>query len=63
MTVLAYEPVANHGTGSNVLYADGTVTFMVEPNASRVIQQVAAGQNPPKLGPAMAPATLPVEVE
>jgi predicted Zn finger-like uncharacterized protein/prepilin-type processing-associated H-X9-DG protein len=62
-TVLAYEPVANHGTGCNVLYADGTVTFMVEPHASRIIQQVTAGQNPPRLVGAGAPTTLPAEVE
>jgi prepilin-type processing-associated H-X9-DG protein len=66
MTVLAYEPVANHGTGANILYADGSVTFMTEPNAGRIIRQLESGQNPPKLsgvGVAETSTTAPAEVE
>ena len=65
-TILAYEPVANHGTGSNILYADGTVTFMTEPNAGRIIRQLEGGQNPPRLsgaGRAETSTTAPAEVE
>ena len=64
-TVLAYEPLTNHGDGSNMLYADGTVTFVMATQAGRIIKQIQAGQNPPG-GPGtgiVAPTTVPAEVE
>lgn len=46
--VLAYEPIANHGHGMNVLYVDGHADWVSEPEASRVIAELNAGFNPPR---------------
>ncbi len=69
-TVIAYEPLTNHGHGSNVLFGDGTVTFIRKAQAEPMIKQIEAGQNPPAAGgdkgggrAAAAPTTLPTEVE
>lgn len=46
-TVIAYEPTSNHGSGSNMLFADGAVDFITGARATQMIQQIKAGQNPP----------------
>ena len=50
--VLAYEPPANHAghgaDGMNVLYGDGHVDWVPEPEAARVIAELQAGFNPPR---------------
>lgn len=63
-TIIAYEPLTNHGTGSNFLFGDGSVRFILSAQAAPMIRQVEAGQNPPKAGATGAPASPPaVEVE
>jgi prepilin-type processing-associated H-X9-DG protein len=52
-TVLMYEPLANHGDGVNVLYADGSVQFLPRGAAQTMI----AGLRPPTTQSASAPAT------
>ena len=63
-TVIAYEPLSNHGTGSHFLFGDGSVQFLLANQAGRMIRQLESGQNPPGTSNA-APATgsTPVEVE
>lgn len=47
--VLLYEPLANHdGRGANFLRADGTAAWHRKAEAERLIQQLEAGQNPPR---------------
>jgi hypothetical protein len=52
--VVAYEPVHNHprkdgvAKGINVLYGDGTVSWLDEAEGKRVIADVQAGHNPPR---------------
>jgi predicted Zn finger-like uncharacterized protein/prepilin-type processing-associated H-X9-DG protein len=58
-TVLAYEPMANHGTGSNMLFADGTVTFVSAGQARQMIAEIEAGQNPPPSGGGASGPNLP----
>jgi prepilin-type processing-associated H-X9-DG protein len=45
-TVMAYERLSNHGDGINVLFADGRVAFVPEPQASKMINELQAGKNP-----------------
>jgi prepilin-type processing-associated H-X9-DG protein len=46
--VLAYEPLTNHnGRGANFLFADGHVGWLDAPTATKVVAELAAGQNPP----------------
>jgi prepilin-type processing-associated H-X9-DG protein len=46
--VIAYEPLENHGgQGSNFAFADGHVEWLAAPQAAQMIEQLAAGQNPP----------------
>jgi prepilin-type processing-associated H-X9-DG protein len=47
-TVLAYEPLANHGDGANILWGDGSVEFVDAIKAQKIISQVESGTNPPK---------------
>jgi hypothetical protein len=50
-TVLAYEPLSNHQyniRGVHVLYTDGTVFFIPERQAKRLIAELEAGHNPPR---------------
>lgn len=48
--VLAYEPLTNHGNvGSNFLFADGHVEFIVAKDAAGIVQQLDQGKNPPKI--------------
>ena len=49
-TVLAYERLSNHGDGMNVLFADGRVVFVTEPQATRMIADLQAGKNPTSVG-------------
>ena len=49
-TVLAYERLSNHGDGMNVLFADGRVVFVPEPQASKMITELQAGKNPTSVG-------------
>jgi prepilin-type processing-associated H-X9-DG protein len=46
--VVAYEPLANHKTGMNVLYGDGHVTFVELAAAQKMLAELAAGHNPPR---------------
>jgi prepilin-type processing-associated H-X9-DG protein len=45
--VVAYERLSNHADGINVLFADGHVSFVPEPKASKLVADVQAGKNPP----------------
>ena len=45
--VLAYEPITNHGNGSNFLFADGRVRFLPRRQARAMVAQLEAGTNPP----------------
>jgi prepilin-type processing-associated H-X9-DG protein len=48
-TVLAYEPLTNHGgDGMEVLYADGHVEFQIAVTARKIIAELQAGHNPPR---------------
>ena len=44
--VVAYEPVADHGTGSNVLFGDGHAEWIAMPHAARLIAATAATTRP-----------------
>jgi prepilin-type processing-associated H-X9-DG protein len=46
--VLAYEPLANHGNGGNVLYADGRVAWEDAARLTKLIAELNAGHNPPR---------------
>jgi prepilin-type processing-associated H-X9-DG protein len=56
-TVVLYEPLTNHKDGVNVLYADGSVTFLPRNAALSMIANLPA----PATQPATPPATQPVE--
>lgn len=46
--VMVYEPPSNHtGSGSNVLFGDGHVSFVPAAVVKTMIAQLKAGQNPP----------------
>lgn len=47
--VLAYEPLKHHQTGINVLFGDGRTEWLSRPLAERLIAELAAGHNPPRL--------------
>ena len=46
--VLAYEPLANHGDGMHVLFADFHVEWLGAPQARKLLAELAAGHNPPR---------------
>jgi prepilin-type processing-associated H-X9-DG protein len=46
--VVAYEPPSNHGDGMNVLYADGMVRWLSSKEALELLDELAAGHNPPR---------------
>jgi hypothetical protein len=49
--VLAYEPLGNHldnPQGIHVLHADGSARWYAAPQAQRLIDELTAGQNPPR---------------
>jgi prepilin-type processing-associated H-X9-DG protein len=47
--VLLYEPLTNHSSdGTNVLFADGHVEFLLTSQAQPLITAVQAGRNPPR---------------
>jgi hypothetical protein len=54
-TILLYEPLSNHTSGANFLYASGIVQFHTASAAQRLIRELEAGHNPPR--GAAAPAT------
>jgi prepilin-type processing-associated H-X9-DG protein len=45
-TVLAYEPLASHGDGMNVLFGDGRVEFLDPKTGAMLAAHVAAGESP-----------------
>lgn len=48
--VLAYEPLSNHGgLGMNVLYGDGHVDWFGFREANKLLAELNAGHNPPRL--------------
>ena len=49
-TIVAYEPLSNHGDGSNVLFGDGHVEF-VSPAAIRISKQRRRQISSPSSGP------------
>jgi prepilin-type processing-associated H-X9-DG protein len=55
-TVVAYEPLSNHGAGSNVLFGDGSVQFILAGQAEQMIKQIEAGRNPPDSNAMTQPA-------
>lgn len=59
-TVVLYEPLGDHGDGTNVLYADGHVAYLAGPVALASIPGLAsATPNPAGPPPAPAPTTAP----
>ena len=44
--VVLYEPVADHGNGSNILFGDGHAEFIQMPRAARLIAAAAATTRP-----------------
>jgi prepilin-type processing-associated H-X9-DG protein len=47
--VLVYERLSNHrGGGMNVLYGDGTVTWLDKWSAEHLVAELQAGHNPPR---------------
>jgi prepilin-type processing-associated H-X9-DG protein len=46
--VVAYEPPSNHGDGMNVLFADGMVRWLSPKHALKLLDELAAGHNPPR---------------
>jgi prepilin-type processing-associated H-X9-DG protein len=50
--VVAYETLTNHGDGTNVLYADGHVEWHNAAEAKWLMDELAAGHNPPRPAPA-----------
>ncbi len=45
--ILAYEPIADHERGSNVLFGDGHVEFVNKGAMKFCIAELARGHNPP----------------
>jgi prepilin-type processing-associated H-X9-DG protein len=62
--VMAYEPLANHGNGSYVLFNDGRVEWIEKHTAAKAIAELQKGLNPPPSlavnarSPTTAPATM-----
>jgi prepilin-type processing-associated H-X9-DG protein len=47
--VVAYEAMGNHdASGINVLFGDGHVEWFSEPQAKKILAELAAGWNPPR---------------
>jgi prepilin-type processing-associated H-X9-DG protein len=57
-TVVLYEPLSNHGDGTNVLYADGHVAYLAAGPALALIPGLASA-TPNPAGPTPAPVTQP----
>lgn len=49
--IIAYEPLANHGDGINVLLGDGHAEFVSVARAKKIISDARAGKNPVLLPP------------
>ena len=47
-TVLAYEPLTNHGDGVNVAYADAHVEWHYPATGGKIVAELQAGHNPPR---------------
>ena len=46
--IIAYEPLANHGDGMHVLFADGTVDWITPAQATKLMAELQTGFNPPR---------------
>ena len=46
--VLLYEPLSNHRTGMNVVFADAHVEFHDATGANKILAELASGHNPPR---------------
>jgi prepilin-type processing-associated H-X9-DG protein len=55
-TVVLYEPLGNHKEGVNVLYADGSVSFLARPAAQAMIAALPAPATQPATQPSSQPA-------
>ena len=47
-TVLAYEPLSNHGDRMNVVYADAHVEWHDPATGGKIVAELRAGHNPPR---------------
>jgi hypothetical protein len=45
--VVAYEPPGHHSDGIHVLFSDGRIAFVPQPQAKQIIADLKAGKNPP----------------
>jgi prepilin-type processing-associated H-X9-DG protein len=59
VTIVLYEPLANHNDGINVLYADGSVNFLNRGMAVTTIAMLSARQPAAPVGPPLPAATQP----
>jgi hypothetical protein len=48
-TVIAYEPLSNHGDGLWVVYADTKVEWLDAKRSRKLLAELAAGHNPPSV--------------
>jgi prepilin-type processing-associated H-X9-DG protein len=59
-TVVMYEPLTDHGSGMNVLFADAHVEWLNVVEANKLLARFAAGEHPVQYErPATAPSTVP----
>jgi len=58
-TVVMYEPLTNHNEGVNVLYADGSVTFLPRGAAQTMIASLPAAATQSSTQPATQPSSQP----
>ncbi len=49
--LMVYEPLANHGTGIDILYGDGHTDWLDKREAQYVISELQSGHNPPRPQP------------
>jgi prepilin-type processing-associated H-X9-DG protein len=57
--VVAYERLANHGDGMNVLFADGRVEWIAAVDARKLLSELESGHNPPRDAVLPADARVP----
>ena len=58
-TVVLYEPLSNHKEGVNVLYADGSVSFLARPAAQAMIAALPAPATQGTTQPVTQPSSQP----